>query len=71
MNTKWIRNICLGALAAVVCIGGVGSARAEQHYNGHNHNHGCSPQYGYSNYGYRPIVVATDGMAHGSHDAAG
>lgn len=58
MNTKWIRNIGLGALAAVVCIGGVGSARAEHHYNGHNHNHGCSPQYGYSNYGYRPIVVA-------------
>ncbi len=58
MKTKWIRNIGLGALAMVALVSGVGSARADHYYNnGHNHNHGCAPQYGYSNYGYRPIVA--------------
>ena len=54
---KWIRNIGLGALATVVCVGGVGSVRADHYYSGHNHHHGCAPQVGYSNYGYRPNVA--------------
>ena len=55
MNTKWIRNIGLGAVASLACLGGANSGRADEHHHGHYHH--CAPTYGYSNYGYRPVVT--------------
>jgi len=54
MNANWIRNIGIGALATVACLGASGAAQA-QGYN--HHRHGCAPQVQTYNYGYRPIVV--------------
>ena len=53
MNTKWIRNFSLGAIATIACLAGANSARADHYY--HGHNHGCSPHIGYPTYGYLPI----------------
>ncbi len=55
MNVKWIRNIGFGALVTVACLVGTNSVQADGYYGG-NH-YGCSPQFGYSNYGYRPVVI--------------
>ena len=55
MTTNWIRNISLGAIATVACFAGANSAWADHYY--HGNNHGCSPNAGYSNYGYRPVVI--------------
>ena len=52
---NWIRNISLGAIATVACFAGANSAWADHYY--HGNNHGCSPNAGYSNYGYRPVVI--------------
>jgi hypothetical protein len=58
MKSNWIRNIGLGAVATVVSLGGGSSVMADHYnYNQHGHNHGCSQQVGYPNYGYRPVVV--------------
>lgn len=63
MTTKWIRNISLGAFATVACFAGANSAWAD-HYN-HGHNHGCSPNVGNSNYGYRPVILPYYGTNYG------
>ena len=55
MTTNWIRNISLGAIATVACFAGANSAWADHYY--HGNNQGCSPNAGYSNYGYRPVVI--------------
>lgn len=55
MTVKWIRNIGLGALATVACLVVTNPVQADG-YNGGNH-YGCSPQFGYSNFGYRPVVI--------------
>jgi hypothetical protein len=54
MKPNWIRNIGIGALATVVCLGVSSAARADG-YN--HHRHGCGPHAQTYNYGYRPIAV--------------
>jgi hypothetical protein len=55
MNTSWIKNLSLGALAAVAWLGGNNLANAQSFDHGHHHS--CSPYSGYTNYSYRPITT--------------
>ena len=63
MTTKWIRNISLGAIATVACFAGANSAWADHYY--HGDNQGCSPNVGYSNFAYRPIILPYYGTNYG------
>lgn len=63
MTTKWIRNISLGAFATVACFAGANSTWADHYY--HGDNQGCSPNVGYSNFAYRPIILPYYGTNYG------